>query len=242
MAYLQEVGHHLPPRLIPLSIATFLRFYRATRGGLPRNRGSDSHRHAGLHPHRHPRKAEAPARIVDHIYLAHIRPRLQLRQRHIELKRHRPALRNIDPHSPPPAASHTPSRRRSETRYSSAPAPARPHAASTRASSPEPPHPSASRGHTPHRENKGAGPAETHAAHSESTPPHPAPADFTALLRRIRVSAGSTARSSSASAVLFFISGTCRSVSKLPIAPVWFSRTTNFRWYLPGASVNPVEY
>jgi hypothetical protein len=41
---------------------------------------------------------------------------------------------------------------------------------------------------------------------------------------------------------VFFMSGTWMSVSKLPMLPDWFSRTTNFRWYLPGASVKPVEY
>ena len=35
------------------------------------------------------------------------------------------------------------------------------------------------------------------------------------------------------------MSGTWISVSKLPMLPVWFSRTTNLTWYLPGASVKP---
>src|ERR1700677_5070100 len=97
MAHLQDVGHDSPPPIISLSIATSLGFYRATCRGFPHSScWSDSHRRSRLHPDRHPWKAESTPSVINHIHLAHIRPWLQLCQRHIELKRHCSPLWNID--------------------------------------------------------------------------------------------------------------------------------------------------
>jgi hypothetical protein len=40
----------------------------------------------------------------------------------------------------------------------------------------------------------------------------------------------------------FFISGSVISASNEPMRPVWFSRTTNFIWYLPGGRLKLVVY
>jgi hypothetical protein len=40
----------------------------------------------------------------------------------------------------------------------------------------------------------------------------------------------------------FFISGSVIPASNEPISPVWFSRTTNFRTYLPGGRLKLVVY
>ena len=80
---------------MPLSRVELLGGWRHSCSA-PSHSRSDFRGRPWAHYQCHSGKAEASARVVDHVYLAHIRPRLQLRQRHIELERHRPPLGGID--------------------------------------------------------------------------------------------------------------------------------------------------